>query len=63
MKRRVKLMLRFDHFVLNIESCYQKDQQEIKQIREAGFPYERKWGKGTGRFKALNLWNGSNILR
>lgn len=56
-------MLRFDHFVLNIESCYQKDQQEIKQIREAGFPYERKWGKGTGRFKALNLWNGSNILR
>ena len=54
--------MRFDHFVLNIESSYQKDQQVIDQIREAGFPYEPKCGKGTGGFKASNLWIGEQYL-
>ncbi|TGY40962.1 hypothetical protein E5347_13990 [Clostridium sartagoforme] len=62
-------MFKLDHFVVNINGNYQKDKDEIKNITEAGFPYEPSWGKGTKGFKASNLWIGNeyfemiNIIR
>lgn len=54
--------MKLDHFVLNIGEGYQKDVGTINAIRQAGFPYEPKWGKGTRGFKVSNLWIGSEYL-
>lgn len=45
-------MFKLDYFVVNINKNYQKNKDEIKNITEAGFPYEPSWGKGTKGFKA-----------
>lgn len=55
-------MFKFDHFVINIDECYQKDKGLINEIRSAGFPYEPSWGKGTRGFKASNLWIGNEYF-
>ncbi len=50
--------MKIDHLVLNINSKYQKDLEEIVKIRNSGILYEPKYGKGTKGFKATNLWFG-----
>lgn len=54
--------LRIDHLVVNVEKKYQTEPFEIQSIRDAGLPYEPKWGKGTRGFKASNLWIGNEYL-
>lgn len=54
--------MKIDHFVINVDSKYQKDKEIIRKIRESGFPYEPKWGKGTKGFKASNLWIGNEYF-
>lgn len=54
--------MKLDHFVINIDKKYQKDEAIINYIRSAGFPYEPKWGKGTKGFKVSNLWIGNEYL-
>lgn len=48
--------MKIDHLVLNIEEKYQNE--ETTSIRQAGLPYEPKWGKGTKGFKVSNIWIG-----
>ena len=55
-------MFRLDHFVINIDEHYQYKQDIVEQIRNTGFPYEPKWGKGTRGFKASNLWIGNEYF-
>lgn len=55
-------MFKFDHLVINIDECYQKDNKYISKISEAGFPYEPSWGKGTRGFKVSNLWVGNEYF-
>lgn len=54
--------MKLDHFVVNIDEKYQKNKECISNIRKMGFPYEPKWGKGTGGFKVSNLWIGNEYL-
>lgn len=54
--------MKIDHFVINVDSKYQKDKEIIGQIRESGLPYKPKWGKGTKGFKASNLWIGNEYF-
>ena len=54
--------MKIDHIVMNIDKKYQKDQSIIKELCEAGLPYEPKWGKGTRGFKASNLWVGNEYF-
>ncbi len=54
--------MKLDHFVVNINEKYQKDKNIIDDIRNADFPYEPKWGKGTKGFKVSNLWIGNEYL-
>ena len=54
--------MKLDHFVLNIDEEYQKDKNMISVIRNVGFPYEPKWGKGTRGFRVSNLWIGHEYL-
>ncbi len=62
-------MFSFDHLVINIDEAFQKDNNYINEIIDAGFPYKPSWGKGTKGFKVSNLWIGNeyfemvNILR
>ena len=55
-------MFKFDHFGINIDESYQKDEWIINEIRSAGFPYEPRWGKGTRGFKVSNLWIGNEYF-
>lgn len=55
-------MLRIDHLVINVDEKYQTDQNVIKDIINAGFPYKPKWGKGTKGFKATNIWIGEEYF-
>lgn len=55
-------MFRFDHLVINVDECYQKDNNYINEIIETGFPYEPSWGKGTRGFKVSNLWIGNEYF-
>lgn len=55
-------MLRIDHLVVNIDKKYQTDKTVIQSVRNTGFPYEPKWGKGTKGFKASNIWIGNEYL-
>lgn len=55
-------MFKFDHFVININECYQKDKNIINRIINTGFPYKPSWGKSTKGFKASNLWIGNEYL-
>lgn len=54
--------MKIDHLVVNIEGKYQTDSNEINAIRNAGLPYEPKWGKGTRGFKASNIWIGNEYF-
>lgn len=54
--------MKLDHFVINIDEKYQKNKSIIEYIRNASFPYEPKWGKGTKGFKVSNLWIGNEYL-
>lgn len=54
--------MKLDHFVVNIDKKYQKDKEVVECIRNANFPYEPKWGKGTKGFKVSNLWIGNEYL-
>lgn len=54
--------MKLDHFVINVDKKYQTDKSIIDNIRTAGFPYEPKWGKGTGGFKVSNLWIGNEYF-
>lgn len=54
--------MKLDHFVININEKYQKDETIVEYIRNANFPYEPKWGKGTKGFKVSNLWIGKEYL-
>ncbi|CAK7027312.1 hypothetical protein [Tissierella carlieri] len=55
-------MLRIDHLVINIDEKYQIDNDTINSIRNSGYPYEPKWGKGTKGFKASNIWIGQEYF-
>jgi len=55
-------MFSFDHLVINVNECYQKDNEYINEIIEAGFPYKPNWGKGTRGFKVSNLWIGNEYF-
>lgn len=55
-------MFKFDHFVLNVGGSYQKDQDVINNMPEAGFPYNPALGKSTKGFKVSNLWIGDEYL-
>ncbi|WP_153732783.1 hypothetical protein [Sporosarcina obsidiansis] len=54
--------MKIDHLVVNVDQKYQKDSVEIESIRDAGLPYEPKWGKGTRGFKASNIWIGNEYF-
>lgn len=54
--------MKIDHIVVNINSKYQSSQKELSLIREAGFLYEPKYGKGTSGFKASNIWIGEEYF-
>ncbi len=54
--------MKLDHLVVNVDKKYQTDKSIIDNIRTAGFPYEPKWGKGTGGFKVSNLWIGNEYF-
>lgn len=56
------MILKLDHFVINIDRKYQTDNRIIEKIRKVGFPYEPKWGKGTKGFKASNIWVGNEYF-
>lgn len=55
-------MFKFDHFIVNIETKYQKNSTIINNIINSGFPYKPSWGKGTKGFKVSNLWIGNEYL-
>ena len=55
-------MFKLDHFVVNVDKCYQKDKDIIDKIINTGFPYKPTWGKGTKGFKASNLWIGNEYF-
>lgn len=55
-------MFKFDHFVVNVDSSYQKDKDIIDKIVNIGLPYKPNWGKGTKGFKASNLWIGNEYF-
>lgn len=55
-------MFTLDHFVINIDECYQRNPKIIEQIINTGFPYKPSWGKGTKGFKASNLWIGNEYF-
>lgn len=55
-------MFKLDHFVININEDYQCNLKVIEEVRNAGFPYEPKWGKGTKGFKVSNLWIGNEYF-
>jgi len=48
--------LKIDHLVINVDKMYQTDKSIIDEIKNCGFPYEPKWGKGTSGFKASKNW-------
>ncbi|HHU72426.1 MAG TPA: hypothetical protein GXZ21_10405 [Clostridiales bacterium] len=54
--------MKLDHLIINISDEYQLDNRTIDEIRENGFPYEPKWGKGTKGFRASNLWIGNEYF-
>lgn len=54
--------MKLDHFVVNVDEKYQKDNDVIENIRNMKFPYEPKWGKGTKGFKVSDLWIGNEYL-
>jgi len=54
--------IKIDHLVININKQYQEDNPIINGIKNAGFPYEPKWGKGTSGFKASNIWFGNEYF-
>ena len=54
--------MRIDHLVINVDEIYQTDPSVLNSIRDCGFPYEPKWGKGTSGFKASNIWIGSEYF-
>jgi len=54
--------MKIDHLVINIDKEYQIDKLKINEIKNIGFPYEPKWGKGTSGFKASNLWIGNEYF-
>jgi len=54
--------IRIDHLVINVDKQYQIDKTIINEIKDNGFPYEPKWGKGTFGFKAANLWIGNEYF-
>lgn len=56
-------MFKFDHFVLNVGGSYQKDQDVVNNMPEAGFPYNPSLGKETKGFKVSNLWIGNEYLK
>ncbi|MCL2577911.1 MAG: hypothetical protein FWE27_07670 [Defluviitaleaceae bacterium] len=54
--------MKIDHLVINVDEKYQTDMSTIDSIRNIGFPYEPKWGKGTSGFKASNIWIGDGYF-
>lgn len=54
--------MKIDHLVVNVDKSYQTDPIQIQSIRDAGLPYEPKWGKGTRGFKASNIWIGNEYF-
>ncbi|MCL2722385.1 MAG: hypothetical protein FWD47_13730 [Treponema sp.] len=54
--------MKIDHLVINVNKQYQIDKTIINKIKDNGFPYEPKWGKGTFGFKATNLWIGNEYF-
>ena len=54
--------MKIDHLVINVDEKYQTDLSTIDNIKNNGFPYEPKWGKGTSGFKASNIWIGDGYF-
>ncbi len=54
--------MKLDHFVVNVNEKYQKNETIIEHIRTMNFPYEPKWGKRTSGFKVSDLWIGNEYL-
>jgi len=61
-KLRGSVVIRLDHFVLNIDNDMQKLKELKERIEPLGFPFEPTWGKGTKGFKVANMWIGLQYL-
>ncbi|ETT84214.1 hypothetical protein MKZ08_08250 [Viridibacillus sp. FSL R5-0477] len=61
--------MKIDHLVINIDSKYQEEGEQVTAIRSIGLPYNPNKGKGTKGFKVSNIWIGKeyfemvNLLR
>src|SRR5690554_1142616 len=56
------LLIRLDHFVVNIDNDVEKLKALKRQIEPLGYPFEPTWGKGTKGFKVANIWIGLQYL-
>ena len=54
--------MKVDHLVVNVDPNYQRESEEVEQIREATLPYNFKKGKGTKGFRATNIWTGKEYF-
>ena len=54
--------MRIGHLVINVDEKYQTEKAIVDGIKNSGFPYEPKWGKGTSGFKASNIWIGDEYF-
>lgn len=54
--------MRVDHLVINVDTLYQQESEEVERIRKAGLPYNVKKGKGTKGFRATNIWIGQEYF-
>lgn len=50
--------MKLDHFVVHIDNDEEALAKLKREIEPLGFPFEPKHGKGTGGFKAANIWIG-----
>lgn len=51
-------MIRLDHFVINIDNDMARLNNLAVEIKDKGYPFKPKWGKGTKGFKVANIWMG-----
>ncbi|MCG8479223.1 MAG: hypothetical protein MI724_09025 [Spirochaetales bacterium] len=54
--------MKIDPIVVNVDGRYQTDRTLIDAIRNTGFLYEPKYGKGTAGFKASDIWIGEEYF-
>ncbi|MGE7919060.1 hypothetical protein ACQKM9_08925 [Viridibacillus sp. NPDC093762] len=54
--------MKIDHLVLNVDSKYHVEGEQVNAIRSIGLPYKPKKGKGTKGFKVSNIWIGKEYF-